>query len=188
MNCATNDPTATTSLYHKRSVTWENLSKSAPNLVKVGDVFTVPDIGLDNSGQYKCRATNAKGSTIEWPSSVGLFVIPYKLNTPKVTVSPNYQVRLTVGQSINFTCNSTAGTKLQWFKEVAKNKQRPVPGYKIVRNSPSNCSNVLVLTIVNAEPADAGFYKCLMKYRGTERYKLASLKVYGETSCHYDVF
>ncbi|KAK3752604.1 hypothetical protein QZH41_018808, partial [Actinostola sp. cb2023] len=180
MNCATNDPTATTSLYHKRSVTWENLSKSAPNLVKVGDVFTVPDIGLDNSGQYKCRATNANGSTIEWPSSVGLFVIPYKLNTPKVTVSPNYQVRLTVGQSINFTCNSTAGTKLQWFKEVAKNKQRPVQGYKTVRSSPSNCSNVLVLTIVNAEPADAGFYKCLMKYRGTERYKLASLKVYDD--------
>ena len=75
-NCTTDDPNATVSLLHSEDFEISyNVIPVAPNkLLLRKQVFTIVNLILSDGGNYKCRATNQSGQTIEWNSGSMLFV------------------------------------------------------------------------------------------------------------------
>lgn len=172
MNCTTDDPTATTSLHQKNTVTWRKLKSS--EYTKVGDVYTIK-INIMHSGRFKCQATNPTGSTIYWPNTVGLAIIPFLDKTPELSVSPNHEQVISKGESVNFTCTAASHADLQWFKIGTNGKDSTVT---TTVTTTVGASKKLVMVISNAQKDDSGFYRCSMN--DGYRYRMASLKVYGE--------
>ena len=105
IDCSTNGTNVTTSLYHKQGVAWEKLPKAGleSHIIIKGDVYTILDFGISNSGFYQCRAIDASGEKIQWPTGVG-FLLPDINNIPEATIIPCYAVALTEGQNQNITC------------------------------------------------------------------------------------
>ena len=75
-NCTTDDPNATVSLLHSRDFGFPyNVLQVSPNkLLLRKQVFTIVNLILSDGGNYKCKATDQSGQTIEWPSDSMLFV------------------------------------------------------------------------------------------------------------------
>lgn len=179
IDCTTNDRNALTSLYHRSSSPWKMVPNSKAGKSK--SVYTVTkDFSIRDSGFYKCIALNSSGYEIEWPSATGLFVVPDIIRAPKVSVSPRYEQYMTVGDSLNFTCKSEGRTKLKWYQEMANKTFKLVPGSMTYKTKPSQYHTEIVLMIKDAKVSDAGFYKCVMKYRTKTVSNYVSLKVFGE--------
>lgn len=66
INCTTNDPTASTSLYHQGIGSGDWYLLSSDNVRRVGDVYTIINFGLNEAGWFQCRATNKNQVTITW--------------------------------------------------------------------------------------------------------------------------
>ena len=77
IDCTTTDPTATTVLYRrKRSNTKSNLRKPVSGASRNGSIYTVRNLGSDDTGFYTCEAIGLGGAKIEWNKYSGrLFVI-----------------------------------------------------------------------------------------------------------------
>ena len=75
-NCTTDDPYATVSLLQSRDFGFSyNVLQVSPNkLLLRKQVFTIVHLILSDGGNYKCKATDQSGQTIEWPSGSILFV------------------------------------------------------------------------------------------------------------------
>ena len=75
-NCTTDDPNATVSLLYSRDFGFSyNVLQVSPNkLLLRKQVFTIVNLILSDGGNYKCKATDQSGQTIEWPSGSMLFV------------------------------------------------------------------------------------------------------------------
>ena len=75
-NCTTDDPNATVSLLQSKDFGISyNVFPVTPNKLLLREqVFTIVNLILSDGGQYKCRATNQSGQTIEWNSGSMLFV------------------------------------------------------------------------------------------------------------------
>ena len=75
-NCTTDDPNATVLLLQSRNFGISfNVFPVAPNkLFLRKQVFTIVNLILSDGAQYKCKATDQSGRTIEWNSSSMLFV------------------------------------------------------------------------------------------------------------------
>ena len=73
-NCTTDDPNATVSLWHNRgSGTWTEKHVTLNELALRGQVFTLLNLVLLDGGQYRCKATDQSGQTIQ-SSQVFLYV------------------------------------------------------------------------------------------------------------------
>ena len=75
-NCTTDDPNATVSLLYSRDFGFSyNVLQVSPNkLLLRKQVFTIVNLILSDGGNYKCKATDQSGQTIEWNSGSLLFV------------------------------------------------------------------------------------------------------------------
>ena len=75
-NCTTDGPNSTVSLLHSNNLGISyNVIPVTPNkLLLRKHVFTIVHLILSDGGQYKCRATDQSGQTIEWNSSSILIV------------------------------------------------------------------------------------------------------------------
>ena len=93
LNCTTTDPNATTSLWFKSGLTFQQLKVDDVKVFRVGAVYTLKDLVLLDQGLYQCRATNSLGVSISWSgaplffsSKLWLYLthiiypIPYKLH------------------------------------------------------------------------------------------------------------
>ena len=75
-NCSTDDPNATVLLLKSTDFGFSfNVFPVTPNkLLLTKQVFTIVNIVLSDGAQYKCKATDQSGQTIQWPSGSLLFV------------------------------------------------------------------------------------------------------------------
>ena len=75
-NCTTDDPYATVSLLRSKDfgVSYNVFPVSPNKLLLRKQVFTIVNLILSDGGNYKCKATNQSGQTIEWNSGSILFV------------------------------------------------------------------------------------------------------------------
>ena len=74
--CTTDDPNATVSLLQSKDFGISyNVFPVTPNrLLLRKQVFTIVNIVLSDRAQYKCKATDQSGQTIQWPTGSLLFV------------------------------------------------------------------------------------------------------------------
>ena len=75
-NCSTDDPNATVLLLKSTDFGFSfNVFPVTPNkLLLTKQVFTIVNIVLSDGAQYKCKATDQSGQTIQWPTGSLLFV------------------------------------------------------------------------------------------------------------------
>ena len=75
-NCTTDDPNATVSLLQSNDFGFSyNVIPVTPNkLLLRKQVFTILNLILSDGGNYKCKATDQSGQSIEWNSGSMLFV------------------------------------------------------------------------------------------------------------------
>ena len=75
-NCTTDDPNATVSLLQSKNfgISYNVFPVSPNKLLLRKQVFTIVNLILSDGGQYKCKATDQSGQTIEWKSGSMLFV------------------------------------------------------------------------------------------------------------------
>ena len=75
-NCTTDDPNATVSLLQSRDFGFSyNVIPVTPNkLLLRKQVFTIVNLILSDAADYKCKATDQSGQTIEWNSGSLLFI------------------------------------------------------------------------------------------------------------------
>ena len=75
-NCTTDDPNATVLLLKSTDFGFSfNVFPVTPNkLLLTKQVFTIVNIVLPDGAQYKCKATDQSGQTIQWQTGSLLFV------------------------------------------------------------------------------------------------------------------
>jgi len=185
INCTTNDPTATTSLYFRHGnekdfVLTDNIS------VKVKrnhDVFTILDFGFGSMGLYECRSTNKNGKTIKW-ADPNTKVFPEDPYYPKAEISTSKK-DLDVGENFNLSC-TTDSTKvvISWLKINQNNKHVPV--FRHIISTPlQNGDKTSFLVIKNATIDDSGEYICIATADNTNATNKAIIKVFGEYNYKY---
>ncbi|PFX21499.1 Leucine-rich repeats and immunoglobulin-like domains protein 2 [Stylophora pistillata] len=180
VNCSTNDPYATVQLFHSRDfVTYTERTLSPEKLHLNKQVFTLLNLGVKDSGQYKCKATDGQ-QTIEWPSSHGfLFLSQGKL--PDIIFDPPRPITVQQGQTGNVTCQTVGWSvsKLLW-KKRSNSGDQTVPDSKVVHVIDKTENMVkAVLTITNAQTQDSGEYKCVLSAFNKQDYKIANIRVDG---------
>lgn len=182
MDCTTNDPNATTTLYFRSSsAKWVQRTLEKGKLGKYGHVYTVIDVGTNDAGQYQCRATNALGDTIKWPDNAARVLVRDIGLVPPVKIEPIYEAVLTAGQFYNITCSSLYGTSIAWFKILSNGTSDRVSGGKTYSTSDKTTnSHKLVLMIRNAQKSETGSYKCLVTLNRNTNSKFVPLTVYGK--------
>ena len=75
-NCTTDDPNATVSLLHSTDFGFSyNVLQVSPNkLLLRKQVFTIVNLIISDGGNYKCKATDQSGQTIQWNTGSMLFI------------------------------------------------------------------------------------------------------------------
>ena len=74
-SCSTDDPNATVLLLKSTDFEPFKVFPVTPNkLLLRKQVFTIVNIVLSDKAEYKCKATDQSGQTIQWPSGSFLFV------------------------------------------------------------------------------------------------------------------
>ena len=76
-NCTTDDPNTTVSLLQSKDFGVYKVFPVSPNkLLLRAQVFTIVNLILSDGGNYKCKATDQSGQTIEWKHGSLLYVQP----------------------------------------------------------------------------------------------------------------
>ena len=77
-NCTTDDPNATVLLLKSTDFGFSyNVISVSPNKLLLREqVFTIVNLIISDGGQYKCKATDQSGQTIQWNTGSMLFVHP----------------------------------------------------------------------------------------------------------------
>ena len=75
-NCTTDDPNATVSLLHSKDfgISYSLIPVTPNKLLLRKQVFTLVNLSLSDEGNYKCKATDQSGQTIEWNTGSMLFI------------------------------------------------------------------------------------------------------------------
>ena len=73
INCSTDDPNATVSLFHRKNLFDTPVERTpSPNRVsKIGQVFYILNLIVHDAGVYTCKANNGIQS-IKWPDNTGM--------------------------------------------------------------------------------------------------------------------
>lgn len=175
INCSTNGVNVTTELLKKNQNSWISLpSPSIKDLkvIKDGDIFTIANFVMTNSGLYKCRATDSGSTTIESPP---FNILPNYEKLPAMSVDPAVLTYKSEGESINITCKSARETELTWYKVDGQTVTK-IPDNKIVILLDSLYKRV-VLMINNAQLSDSGKYKCVLKSSNKQNDMLTALEI-----------
>ncbi|XP_075892817.1 contactin-5 isoform X2 [Nelusetta ayraudi] len=145
------------------TITWRKINGNIPKkarLRKSQAVLEIPNIQLEDSGTYECKAENPRGGTA-FKGHLQVYTLPQ-------------WVRM-----INDT-QMDSGEKLQW---ECKATGRPRPTYRWLRNGLPLTSQSR-LEVVNGEltihkvlPMDSGMYQCVAENKYGAVYSSAELKI-----------
>ncbi|XP_028320598.1 contactin-5 isoform X3 [Gouania willdenowi] len=145
------------------TITWRKINGNIPKkarLRKSQAVLEIPNIQLEDSGIYECKAENPRGGTA-FKGHLQVYTLPQ-------------WVRM-----INDT-QMDSGEKLQW---ECKAMGRPRPTYRWLRNGlPLTSQGRLELhngemTIHKVQPMDSGMYQCVAENKYGSIYSNAELKI-----------
>ncbi|XP_069572420.1 contactin-5 isoform X4 [Brachyistius frenatus] len=147
------------------TITWRKINGNIPKkarLRKSQAVLEIPNIQLEDSGTYECKAENPRGGTA------------FKGHLQVYSESLPQWVRM-----INDT-QMDSGEKLQW---ECKAIGRPRPTYRWLRNGlplTSQSRFEIVngeLTVYKVQPTDSGMYQCVSENKYGTIYSNAELKI-----------
>lgn len=145
------------------TITWRKINGNIPKkarLRKSQAVLEIPNIQLDDSGTYECKAENPRGGTA-FKGHLQVYTLPQ-------------WVRM-----INDT-QMDSGEKLQW---ECKATGRPRPTYRWLRNGLPLTSQARIeivngeLTIHRVQQMDSGMYQCIAENKYGAIYSSAELKI-----------
>ncbi|XP_041851725.1 contactin-5 isoform X3 [Melanotaenia boesemani] len=145
------------------TITWRKINGNIPKkarLRKSQAVLEIPNIQLEDSGTYECKAENSRGGTA-FKGHLQVYTLPQ-------------WVRM-----INDT-QMDSGEKLQW---ECKAIGRPRPTYRWLRNGLPLTSQGRVeivngeLTIHKVQQTDSGMYQCVAENKYGAIYSNAELKI-----------
>ncbi|XP_078371760.1 hemicentin-2-like [Oculina patagonica] len=179
INCSTDDPNATVSLlYTKNFITWTERTVEQNKLILNGQVFTLLNLVVGDGGRYNCKAT-AGNQTIRWPQSSGYMVLASGQLPKHFQLVPNIALILLRGGDGQILCEAKGVTvsKLQW-KKITASGEKNVPDSKVT-NTVDKKENLVkaILNITNAQPEDAGDYKCVLTAYSKTDHRLTSVRV-----------
>ncbi|XP_060035698.1 contactin-5 isoform X2 [Erinaceus europaeus] len=145
------------------AITWMKVNGYIPGkarLRKSQAVLEIPNVQLDDSGVYECRAENSRGKN-SFRGQLQVYTYPHwveKLN----------DTQLDSGSPLRWECKATG---------------KPRPTYRWLRNgvplSPQSRVEMVngVLMIHNVNQSDAGMYQCLAENKYGAIYASAELKI-----------
>ncbi|KAK7883010.1 hypothetical protein WMY93_029184 [Mugilogobius chulae] len=145
------------------TITWRKINGNIPKkarLRKSQAVLEIPNIQLDDSGTYECKAENPRGGTA-FKGHLQVYTLPQ-------------WVRM-----INDT-QMDSGEKLQW---ECKATGRPRPTYRWLLNGLPLTSQARIeivngeLTIHRVQQTDSGMYQCIAENKYGAVYSSAELKI-----------
>uniref|UniRef100_A0AAQ5YTA2 Contactin-5 n=1 Tax=Amphiprion ocellaris TaxID=80972 RepID=A0AAQ5YTA2_AMPOC len=147
------------------TITWRKINGNIPKkarLRKSQAVLEIPNIQLEDSGTYECKAENPRGGTA-FKGHLQVYTLPQ-------------WVRM-----INDT-QMDSGEKLQW---ECKATGRPRPTYRWLRNglplTPQGRLEIVngELTVHKVQQTDSGMYQCVAENKYGAIYSNAELKILG---------
>ncbi|KAM9732692.1 contactin-5 isoform 2-T2 [Menidia menidia] len=145
------------------TITWRKINGNIPKkarLRKSQAVLEIPNIQLEDSGTYECKAENPRGGTA-FKGHLQVYTLPQWVRV------------------INDT-QMDSGEKLQW---ECKATGRPRPTYRWLRNALPLTSQGRVeivngeLTIHRVQQADSGMFQCVAENKYGAIYSNAELKI-----------
>uniref|UniRef100_A0AAQ5X9V5 Contactin-5 n=1 Tax=Amphiprion ocellaris TaxID=80972 RepID=A0AAQ5X9V5_AMPOC len=145
------------------TITWRKINGNIPKkarLRKSQAVLEIPNIQLEDSGTYECKAENPRGGTA-FKGHLQVYTLPQ-------------WVRM-----INDT-QMDSGEKLQW---ECKATGRPRPTYRWLRNglplTPQGRLEIVngELTVHKVQQTDSGMYQCVAENKYGAIYSNAELKI-----------
>uniref|UniRef100_A0A8B9I101 Contactin-5 n=1 Tax=Astyanax mexicanus TaxID=7994 RepID=A0A8B9I101_ASTMX len=146
------------------TITWRKINGNIPKkarLRKSQAVLEIPNIQLEDSGSYECKAENSRGGTCARLSPCLLAAMPQW--TSMINDS-----QLDSGEQLQWECRATG---------------KPRPTYRWLRNgeplTPQNRVEMLngELIIHRVQQADSGMYQCVAENKYGAIYSSAELKI-----------
>ncbi|KAM9821095.1 contactin-5 [Neosynchiropus ocellatus] len=145
------------------TITWRKINGNIPKkarLRKSQAVLEIPNVQLDDSGTYECKAENPRGGTA-FKGHLQVYALPQWVRMINDT-------RLDSGEKLLWECRATG---------------RPRPTYRWLRNgSPLTSQGRLEvmngeLTIHKLQPLDSGMYQCVAENKYGAVYSSAELRI-----------
>ncbi|KAM6973745.1 contactin-5 [Aplochiton taeniatus] len=145
------------------TITWRKMNGNIPKkarLRKSQAVLEIPNIQLDDSGTYECKAENPRGGTA-FKGHLQVYSYPQWIRMINDT-------QLDSGEELRWECKATA---------------RPRPTYRWLRNgsplTPQSRVEIIngELIIQKVHQADSGMYQCVAVNKYSAIYSNAELKI-----------
>ncbi|XP_061916934.1 contactin-5 isoform X1 [Entelurus aequoreus] len=145
------------------TITWRKLNGNIPKkarLRKSQALLEIPDIQLEDSGTYECKADNPRGG-VTFKGLLQVYASPE-------WVKKMEDRRVDSGETLQWECKATG---------------RPRPTYRWLRNALPLTSQGRIevvngqLTIHQVQPADSGVYQCVVENTHAALYANAALTV-----------
>uniref|UniRef100_A0AAR2KI38 Contactin-5 n=1 Tax=Pygocentrus nattereri TaxID=42514 RepID=A0AAR2KI38_PYGNA len=145
------------------TITWRKINGNIPKkarLRKSQAVLEIPNIQLEDSGSYECKAENSRGGTA-FRGHLQVYTMPQ-------WISMINDSQLDSGEQLQWECRATG---------------KPRPTYRWLRNgeplTPQNRVEMLngELIIHRVQQADSGMYQCVAENKYGAIYSSAELKI-----------
>uniref|UniRef100_A0A671LVV0 Contactin-5 n=1 Tax=Sinocyclocheilus anshuiensis TaxID=1608454 RepID=A0A671LVV0_9TELE len=145
------------------TITWRKMSGNIPKkarLRKSQAVLEIPNIQLEDSGSYECKAENTRGGTA-FRGQLQVYTLPQWISMINDT-------QLDSGEQLHWECRATG---------------KPRPTYRWLRNGePLNSQSRVEmvngeLIIHRLQQADSGMYQCIAENKYGAIYSSAELKI-----------
>ncbi|XP_016417720.1 contactin-5 isoform X2 [Sinocyclocheilus rhinocerous] len=145
------------------TITWRKMSGNIPKkarLRKSQAVLEIPNIQLEDSGSYECKAENTRGGTA-FRGQLQVYTLPQWISMINDT-------QLDSGEQLHWECRATG---------------KPKPTYRWLRNGePLNSQSRVEmvngeLIIHRLQQADSGMYQCIAENKYGAIYSSAELKI-----------
>uniref|UniRef100_A0A672S7Q0 Contactin-5 n=1 Tax=Sinocyclocheilus grahami TaxID=75366 RepID=A0A672S7Q0_SINGR len=145
------------------TITWRKMSGNIPKkarLRKSQAVLEIPNIQLEDSGSYECKAENTRGGTA-FRGHLQVYTLPQWISMINDT-------QLDSGEQLHWECRATG---------------KPRPTYRWLRNGePLNSQSRVEmmngeLIIHRLQQADSGMYQCIAENKYGAIYSSAELKI-----------
>uniref|UniRef100_A0AAR2M0G1 Contactin-5 n=1 Tax=Pygocentrus nattereri TaxID=42514 RepID=A0AAR2M0G1_PYGNA len=138
------------------TITWRKINGNIPKkarLRKSQAVLEIPNIQLEDSGSYECKAENSRGGTA-FRGHLQVYTMPQ-------WISMINDSQLDSGEQLQWECRATG---------------KPRPTYRWLRNGEVEMLNG-ELIIHRVQQADSGMYQCVAENKYGAIYSSAELKI-----------
>ncbi|XP_076850382.1 contactin-5 isoform X2 [Brachyhypopomus gauderio] len=145
------------------TITWRKINGNIPKkarLRKSQAMLEIPNVQLEDSGNYECKAENSRGGTT-FRGHLQVYTVP-------LWISMINDSQLDSGEQLQWECRATG---------------KPRPTYRWLRNgeplTPQTRVGVLngELLIRKVQPTDSGMYQCIAENKYGSVYSSAELRI-----------